>query len=62
MIRISLLGNFRALKVQEASLASNLSSSLIQEEFLMAKSMRGAPRYLSGREAMENPRIWAMLA
>ena len=27
----------------------------------MAKSMRGVPRYLEGREEIENPRMWEML-
>ena len=62
LMRVSLLAMLRALKVQEDSHDSIFSRRRFQEECLIAESIRGAPRYLSGREAMEKPRIRAMLA
>ena len=59
-MRTSLPAKFRALKVHEESFESNLSSSDLQDTYLIAESERGAPRYLEGRWEIVNPSTRAM--
>jgi hypothetical protein len=50
----------RDLKVEEAIFFSSLSRSSLQDECFITESIKGAPRYLVGREEMEKPKILAM--
>ena len=56
MSRVSRLGIFKALKVQEDSLLENEVRRCSQEEFLRALSINGKPSYLDGRELLVKPR------
>lgn len=62
LIKTRRLAILRALRVQEERRASRFSKRILQDECFMAESVMGAPIYLEGRTAIENPRMRAMEA